>query len=133
MGRDKERISVTLNKTQKERLDELWGEDTEFETRSAVVRHIIDEYDTDSEQEERVEDDRSREQSASHSVIFDAGRIVPDNAGTLRQLKWRLLGMPATEYAAALNDARASMNEGESGAVPIDIDAKYPTVEESEE
>lgn len=80
-----------------------------------------------------VEDDRSGEQSASHFVIFDAGRIVSNNAGTLSRLKWRLLGMPAMEYAVTLNDTRASMNESESGAVPIDIDAKYPPIEESEE
>lgn len=132
MAREKERITVTLDKTQKDRLDKLWGDGAEFASRSAVIRHLIDEYDTDSDRRDDLEDSDPREPSVSHRVTLDAHQLVREQAGSLRRLKWRLGGVPSEAYAEAVEQWRDAMDGVDAlGSGAVQIDAEFAEVETS--
>lgn len=133
MARDMARITVTLHQTQRDLLDRLSSENGPFDSRSAVIRHLIDEYDSDKTAAETADEtdvsDSPTEPTGSYSVSLDAHRLVRENAGVLTRLKWRYAGIPPEAYAEALDRWQSAL---EAGDVPDVIELEPAGAENDE-
>lgn len=134
MGRDMERITVTLRPKQKERLDELVDDSDEFSSRSAVIRHIIDEYDSGMTDGVGDREDSHRSTSVSFQVPFDPRQRALDHATPLQRLKWWVGdGVPDSALADAFREVQTIVTEAGLGEGVVDIESQFVDVEELEE
>lgn len=132
MGRDMARVTVTLREAQRDRLDELADENGPFDSRSAVIRHLIesyDEYDSDKTTADEDSTDTPTEPTGTYTVTLDAHRLVRENAGVLTRLKWRYAGIPPEAYAEALDRWQSAL---EAGDVPDVIELEPAEAENGE-
>lgn len=131
MARDMARVTVTLRETQREVLDRLSDESGPFDSRSAVIRHMIDEYDTDETRSGAADEsdtpDNQTESRGSYTVTLDAHQLVRENAGALTRMKWRFGGIPPEAYAGAIERWQSAL---ESGDVADVIELEPPEVDE---
>lgn len=131
MGRDMARITVTLHENQRDLLNQLSGENGPFDSRSAVIRHLIEEYDPDKtvadEAGRTVDSDSPTEPTGSYTVTLDAHQLVRENAGALTRLKWRFGGIPPEAYTSALERWQTAL---EAGDVPDMIELEPAEVDE---
>ena len=126
MTRDMARVTVTLRETQRKVLDRLSGENGPFDSRSAVIRHMIDEYDTDETRGGASDGsdtpDNQTEPRGSYTVTLDAHQLVRENAGALTRMKWRFSGIPPEAYAGAIERWKSALESGDVADV-IELEA----------